>query len=90
MVVIKAAESLSVLSSELTEGHFSCDMITRIKLDKGVIWLVPLLSLVNPCFFIHNKNYCEQKNENDMCEHAGTVYIMKPINEWSNSCLCPE
>ena len=46
-VVIKAVESPSVLSSELMDGHFTCDMITRIKLDKERIWLVPVLSPVN-------------------------------------------
>ena len=36
-VVIKAAESPSILSSELTDDHSSCDMITRIKLDEDRI-----------------------------------------------------
>ena len=89
-VVIKAVESPSIPSSKFTDDHFSCDMITRIKLDEDMIWLVPLLSHVNPCFDIYNKNYCEQKNENDTCEHDSTAYIMKPMNEWSKSCSCPE
>ena len=89
-VVIKAATSLSVLSSELTEDHFYCDVITRIRIDEDRIWLVPLSSLVKPCFVIHNKNYCEQKNENDAYEHDSTAYIVKPMNEWSNSFLSKE
>ena len=89
-VVIKAAESPAIISSELTYDHLTCDMITRIKLDEDRIWLVPLLSLFSPCFVIHNKNYCEQMNENEACEHDSTAYIMKPINEWSKSFLCPE
>ena len=89
-VVIKAATSPSVLSSDLTDDHFSCDVITRIKLDGDRIWLVPLSSLVKPCFVVHNKNYCDQTNENDTCEHDSTAYIMKPIHEWSNSFLCNE
>ena len=89
-VVIKAATSPSVLSSDLTDDHFSCDVITRIKIDEDRIWLVPLSSLVKPCFVVHNKNYCDQTNENDTCEHDSTAYIMKPIHEWSNSFLCKE
>ena len=81
-VVIKAATSPSVLLSELTDDHFSYDGITRIKLDEDRIWLVPLfLSLVKPCFVIHNKNHCEQNTENDMCDHDSTVYIMKSMNK---------
>ena len=44
-----------------------------------------ILLLVKSCFLIHNKNYCEQKHENDRCEHDSTAYIMNPINEWLNS-----
>ena len=36
-VDIKAAKSQSVLSSTLTEDHFTCDIITRIKLDEDRI-----------------------------------------------------
>ena len=39
-VVIKAAISPSILSLELTDDHFSCNMISRIKLDENRIWLV--------------------------------------------------
>ena len=71
----------------MTDDNFSFDMITRIKLNEDRIWLVPLLSLVNPRFSIHNKNYCEQKNQNDACEHDSTAYIMKPMYEWPKSSL---
>ena len=87
-VVIKAAESPSTLSSELTDDHLTCDIITRIKLDEDRIWLVPLSALVGPCFVIYNKNYCEQKNDNDTCEHDSSAYIInKPMNDWSESFL---
>ena len=89
-VVVKAAESPSVLASELTDDHFTCDMITRIKLDEERIWLVPLLSLVNPCFVVYNRNYCDQMNNNDTCEHDSTAYIVKPMVEWSDCFLSPD
>ena len=78
-VVIKAAESPSILASELTDDHLTSDIITRIKLDQERIWLVPLAALVKPCFVIYNKNYCEQQNDNDACEHDSTAYIIKPM-----------
>ena len=84
-VVIKAAESPSILASELTDDYLTSDIITRIKLDQERIWLVPLAALVKPCFVIYNNNYCEQQNDSDACEHDSTAYIIKPMVDWSDS-----
>ena len=82
--VIKAAELSSILSSELTDDHFVNEIITRIKLDEERIWLVPLSSLVEPCYVVYNYNYCERQNENDKCEHDSTAFVIKSVKEWSN------
>ena len=82
-VVIKAAQSPSTLASELTDDHLTSDIITRIRLDEERIWLVPLAALVRPCFVIYNKNYCEQQNDSDTCEHDSSAYIIKSMEEWS-------
>ena len=82
-VVIKAAQSPSTLASELTDDHLTSDIITRIKLDEERIWLVPLVALVRPCFVVYNKNYCEQQNDSDACEHDSSAYIIKSMEEWS-------
>ena len=86
-VVIKAAESPSILASELTDDHLLSDIITRIKIDKERIWLVPFAALVKPCFVTYNKNYCEHKNDSDSCEHDSTAYIIKPMKDWADSFL---
>ena len=79
-VVIKAAESPSIIAAELTDDHLTCDLIKRIKLDEETIWLVPLSALVGPCFVIYNKNYCKDKNNNESYEHDSSAYIIKPMN----------
>ena len=79
--VIKAVESPSVLSSNLSDDHFINPIITRIKLDEDRIWLVPLSSLVEPCFVAYNYNYCDRQNENDKCEHDSTVIVIKSMSE---------
>ena len=86
-VVIEAPESPSIVASELTDDHLTSDIITRIKIDEERIWSVPLAALVKPCFVIYNKNFCEQKNNSDACEHDSTGYIIKPMEEWSESFL---
>ena len=71
--VVKAAVSPSISSSELTDDHFLHQIITRIKLDEDRIWLVPLSSIVGPCYVVYNYNYCDRQNENDRCKHDSTA-----------------
>ena len=77
-----------MLSSELTDDHFVNDIITRIKLDEERIWLVPLSSIVDPCYVVYNYNYCDRHDENDICEHDGTAYVIKSVSEWSELFIC--
>ena len=83
-VVIKAAESPSVLSSNVTDDHLLNPIMTRIKLDEDRIWLVPLSSLVEPCFVTYNYNYCDRQNENDKCENDSTAIVIKSMLKWSD------
>ena len=87
-MVVKAARSPSINSTQLTDDHIIIDMIVRIELDEDCIWLVPLSSLVKPCFVIYNRNYCDNIDENDICEHDSTAYIVKPMREWPE-CFIP-
>ena len=87
-MVVKAVRSPSINSTQLTDDHIIIDMIERIELDEDCIWLVPLSSLVKPCFVIYNRNYCDNIDENDICEHDSTACIAKPMREWPE-CFIP-
>ena len=59
-------------------------MIIRIKLDEECIWLVPLSSLVKPCFVIYNKHYIGNLNDNSQHGEENQAYVVKPMKEWSD------
>ena len=51
------AEGHEVSNEGLTDNHFDSTIHTRIKLHSdNDIWMIPLTSLVAPCFVIYNKN----------------------------------
>ncbi len=81
-VVVKAAKTHCIPLSELTDDHIHVDMIMRIKLDEECIWLVPLSSLVKPCFVIYNKNYGGITNDDGQYGDDTTAYIVKPMKDW--------
>ena len=81
-VVVKAAKTPFIPLSELTDDHIHVDMIMRIKLDEECIWLVPLSSLVKPCFVIYNKNYGGITNDDGQYGDDTTAYIVKPMKDW--------
>ena len=83
-VVVKAAKSLSILNSDLSDNHIHVDMIFRIQLDEDNIWLIPLSSIVKPCFVVYNKNYTSSIGDTDPCEDDNTTYIVRPMKEWSD------
>ena len=86
-VVVKAAKNPCIPSAELTEDHIHVDMIIRIKLDEECIWLVPLSSLVKPCFVIYNKHYNGNLNDNSQNGEENQAYVVKPMKEWSDMFL---
>ena len=83
-VVVKAAKSPSILNSDLSDNHIHVDMIFRIQLDEDNIWLIPLSSIVKPCFVVYNKNYTSSIGDTDPCEDDNTAYIVRPMKEWSD------
>ena len=67
-VVIAAAESPSIASSNLKDSHIDLSIIKRINIDtEKEIWLVPLSSLTGPCFVVLNRNYCDRVSDKDIC-----------------------
>ena len=81
-VVVKAAKNPCIPPTELSDDHIHVDMIIRIKLDEECIWLVPLSSLVKPCFVIYNKHYIGSINDNRQNAEDSTAYVVKPMKEW--------
>ena len=83
-VVVKAAKNPCIQSADLIDDHIHVDMIIRIKLDEECIWLVPLSSLVKPCFVVYNKHYNGNLNDNSQNEEENQAYVVKPMKEWSD------
>lgn len=78
-VVLWAADAPKANNSEITDSHFQSAIATRVKLHNGKdIWMVPLLTLVGPCFIVYNKNYNGNKRDDR------TGYVVKPMSEWAN------
>jgi hypothetical protein len=89
-VVIQAATSPEVNSENLTDNHFDSKIHTRIKLyNKDDVWIIPLASLVAPCYVIYNKNYCEHNDQHDVYTDDRTAYIVKPMSKWGDMFLPP-
>ena len=83
-VVVKAAKSPSILNSDLSDNHIPVDMIFRIQLDEECIWLIPLSSIVKPCFVVYKKDYTSSIDNTEPCEDDNTAYIVRPMKEWSD------
>ena len=84
-VVLLAAESPEV--DRLTDAHFDSQILKRIKLqDDNDIWMVPLITLVGPCFVVYNKNYCENTINNVHADDR-LAYIVEPTRKWRNAFL---
>ena len=80
-MVVNAAKSPSILNSDLSDNHIPVDMIFRIQLDEECIWLIPLSSIVKPCFVVYNKNYTSSTDDTDPCEDDNTAYVVRPMKE---------
>ena len=67
--MVLAVSSPKANIDDLTYYHFDSKIHTRIKLyDDDDIWMVPLTSLVAPCYVIVNKNYYDSN-------FADSIYI---------------
>ena len=75
--MILAASSLKADIHELTDYNFDYKINTRINLhDDNDIWMAPLTSLVEPCYLIVNKNYCDSNVVDDKYTDDTAAYIV--------------
>ena len=83
-VVLWAADAPEAINHDITDSHFQFSIATHVKLhDDKDMWMVPLSTLVGPCFVAYNKNY-----NGDMKDDR-TGYVVKPMSEWAmNSFQC--
>ena len=86
-VIVLAAESLQAEQHQLTDAHFDSKILTRIRLhDDNDTWMVPLSTLVGPCFVVYNKDYTKTTNDN-MHMDDRTAYIVEPMAKREDSFL---
>ena len=78
-VVLWAADAPEANNHDITDSHFQSAIATRVKLyaDKDM-WMVPLSTLVGPCFVAYNKNY-----NGDMRDDR-TEYVVKSMSQWTD------
>ena len=63
--IVLAIEGPEITCNNLNGSDFDSKIHTRITLQSDIdICLVPLNSLVSPCFVIYNQNYFEQNMRN--------------------------
>jgi len=83
-VIVLAAESPHADAHHITDSHFDSVITKRLKLHSdNDIWMVPLTTLVGPCFVVYNKNYCQSQN-NDIIDDDRTAYIVEPMAKWGD------
>ena len=86
--VVKAALSPRANETDITVDHLDSKIITRITIDPDLkIWMIPLKSLVKPCYVVWNKNYCDGSSDKDVKEHDNTAYIVDPYTFWPQNFL---
>ena len=82
LVVLLAADAPEVNTSEITDSHFQSVIAKRVKLhDNKDMWVVPLSTILGPCFVEYNKNYNDNKRDDR------TGYVVKPMSEWAHEFL---
>ena len=82
-VVVKAASAPRANITDLTVDHLDSKIITRITIDPDMkVWMIPLKSLVKPCYVVWNKNYCDGSSDKEVKEHDNTAYIVDPMPFW--------
>ena len=85
--IVWAGESPKVSNADLSNDHFDSSIHHRIKLhEQKDLFLVPLSSLIGPCFVVQNKDYTSgiylDDNETD-----NTCYVVQPKSSWPNAFL---
>ena len=86
--VVLAANKPVADNKDLTNAHFTSKIITRIQLHSDdEVWMVPLSTLVSPCFVVPNKDYCANETHHDTYADDRTAYIIKPMSAWGDMFL---
>ena len=86
--VVLAANKPVADNKDLTNAHFTSKIITRIQLHSDdEVWMVPLSTLVSPCFVVPNKEYCANEIRHDTYADDRTAYIVKPMSAWGDMFL---
>ena len=78
-MVLCPADAPEANNNDITDRHFQSSIATRIKLhDENDLWMVPLSTLVGPCFVVCNKDYNGDQSTDR------TVYVVKPMTKWAD------
>ena len=87
--VLSAAIKPIAENKDLTNAHFPSKIITRIQLHSDdEVYMVPLSTLVAPCFVVPNKDYCVNENIQDTYADDRTAYIIQPpMSTWGDMFL---
>ena len=87
--IFLAAEVHEASNEDLIYNHVDSTTRTLIKLHSdNDIWMIPLTFLVEPCFVIYTKKYCEQGMYNKHTDDR-TAYVVNPMSMWGNVFLEP-
>lgn len=88
-VILLASESPEVQSDQFPNTYFDSPILKRIKLhNDNDLWIVPLNTIVSPCFVVYNKNYGDPVNIHGN-ERDRTAYIIEPMKKWGDAFLPP-
>ena len=85
-LIALVAQTPEVYASKLTDAHFVSIMFKRIKLHND-IWIVPLITLIDPWFVVYNKDYCDSNND-IILQDDDTMYIVEPLRKWGGRISC--
>ena len=86
-VIVLAAEYPHAEQDQLIDSNLDAKISTRIILHyDNNTWMVPLATLVEPCFLVYKKDYNNTTNDN-MHIHDRTAYIVEPMTKWGDSFL---
>ena len=85
--IVLAEESLQAEQHQLTDSNVDAKILTRIRLhDDKDTWMVPLSTLVGPCFVVYNKDYTDTTHYNMHIDDR-TAYIVELMEKWGDSYL---
>ena len=86
--ILSAAIKPVADDGDLTHAHFTSKILTRIQLHSDdEVYMVPLSTLVGPCFVVPNKDYCADEILHDTYADDKTAYIIKPMSAWGDMFL---